>query len=340
MLISILAPIIVFGVIVLVHEGGHFVTAKLTGMKVEEFAVGIGPRIWSWRMGETVYSVRLFPLGGFNRIMGMDPDESGDPRAFCKRPVWQKLVVVSAGSFMNILLAFLIFCGIFMTTGIQTFPNRPEIGQVMADSPAQAAGLLKGDKIISVDSTAIAEWTDLAKTWGDKPGRLISLTVERGGETHVATVIPRDNGEGRSIIGVTPALDTHPVGPVEAIILGADRSWAIVKAVFGGMAAAMTGESANVSGPIGVARLAGTAAGVGAVPFFLLIAVLSLNLGILNLFPIPLLDGGILFLTIGEALFRRRLSKSVLYYIQAVGMAILCGLFLLATAQDLSALMK
>lgn len=103
---TILAPIIVFGLIVLIHEGGHFITAKMTGMKVEEFAVGFGPKIWSCRKGETVYSLRLIPLGGFNKIMGMAPGESSDPRAFCARPVWQRLIVISAGSVMNIFPRF------------------------------------------------------------------------------------------------------------------------------------------------------------------------------------------------------------------------------------------
>lgn len=124
MMMTILAPIVVFGLIVLIHEGGHFLTAKLTGMKVEEFAVGFGPQLWSRRRGETLYSLRLFPLGGFNKIMGMAPGESTDPRAFTERPVWQRLLVISAGSLMNILSAFLILRACFWLWAYSPFRIR------------------------------------------------------------------------------------------------------------------------------------------------------------------------------------------------------------------------
>ena len=343
MTLSLLAPFIVFGVIVLVHEGGHFLTAKWTGMKVEEFAIGFGPRLFSFKKGETVYSLRLFPLGGFNRIMGMDPPLPGerrDPRAFSERPVWQKLLVISAGSLTNIVMAFLIFCSVFWVMGVQSFPDRPEIGRVIPGMPAEMAGLLPGDRILSVDGKAIGKWTDLRGVWGNKPGRILPMTIERDGVTKEVTIIPRDNGEGQALVGVTAALDSRPISAAEAVRLGAGESLAVVQSVFLGIASAVTGGQAEVSGPIGVARMAGVVAEVGPAQFFLFIAILSLNLGIMNLFPVPLLDGGLFFLILGEALFRRRLSGRVLHYIQAVGITILLALFIFATMNDISALMK
>ena len=134
MLNTILAPIFVFAVIVIVHEGGHFIMAKLTGMKVEEFAVGFGPKILSRKRGETVYSLRWIPLGGYNKIAGMSTDENEDPRAFSNRPVWARLLVILAGSFFNILLAFFIFMSIFLVNGLYTFKDEPVVGSVLENS--------------------------------------------------------------------------------------------------------------------------------------------------------------------------------------------------------------
>lgn len=340
MLMSILAPILVFGIIVLIHEGGHFITAKLTGMKVEEFAVGFGPKLWSCRRGETEYSLRLFPLGGFNKIMGMAPGESTDPRAFTERPVWARLIVICAGSFMNILSAFIIFTGLFLAIGVQSFPNTPVVGTVLPDSPAAASGVRPGDRVVRVDDVSIEQWTDLADAFAPRANRVVSLTLEREGEPRTVSIIPEANREGRAVVGITPAMDSQPVGLGEALALGADRCLFVLNTVIVGLGAIVTGQSTDVSGPIGVARMAGTVAEVGLVQFLLFIAILSLNLGLLNLFPIPLLDGGLLFLTLGEALFRRKLPDRALYYIQAVGITILVGMFLFATFNDLSALSR
>lgn len=340
MLTSILAPLIVFALIVLLHEGGHFVTAKLTGMKVEEFAVGFGPKLWAKQVGETLYSIRIIPLGGYNKIMGMTPGESTDPRAFTERPVWQKLIVISAGSFMNIFSAFIIVTGVLWSVGIQSFPDRPVIGSVIADSPAAMAGLLPGDRITSIAGEPVEKWTDIMGRLAGKENRIISVEVLRGGEKAALNVVPQESADGRTVVGITAELDSHPIGLGEAAMLSAERCLYIVKAVIVGFAELVTGGNGEVSGPIGVARMAGTVAEVGIAQYFLFIAVISLNLGVLNLFPIPLLDGGIFFLTLGEAIFRRKLSAQVLYYIQAVGIAILLGLFIFGMMHDITDLMK
>ena len=340
MIMTILAPIIVFSIIVLIHEGGHFITAKLTGMKVEEFAVGFGPKLWSCRRGETEYSLRLIPLGGFNKIMGMAPGESTDPRAFTERPVWARLIVICAGSLMNMFSAFLIFTGLFLTIGVQSFPNTPVVGNVLPDSPAAASGLRPGDRILAVDQVPVQQWTDLAEVISTKANRVVEVTLERDSVARTISIIPENKGEGRATVGIIPYMDSRPVSVGEALMLGADRCAFVLNAVVSGLGAIAVGESADVSGPIGVARMAGTVAEVGIVQFLLFIAILSLNLGLLNLFPIPLLDGGLLFLTLGEALFRRKLPDRALYYIQAVGITILVGMFLFATFNDLSALSR
>ena len=339
MLISILAPLVMFGIIVLVHEGGHFVCAKLTGMRVDEFAIGFGPVIWSKKRGETLYSLRLIPLGGFNKIAGMEPGTENDPGSFASRPVWARLLVISAGSLMNILLAFFIFTGIIYHLGIQSLPERPIIGSVVSGSPAEAAGLADGDILLTIDGAKVETWTDIAKTLSGKQHRVVPITYERAGETRAISLIPQEN-EGRTVVGIMAKMDSRPVSLIEAVSLGVERSLFVTAAVFEGIRQMLSGASEDIAGPIGIARMAGTVAEVGWMQFLLFIAIISLNLGLLNLFPIPMLDGGLLILTLCEAITRRRLPERALYYIQVVGVAILLGLFLLGTANDMTRLMK
>ena len=339
MLISVLAPLVMFGIIVLVHEGGHFVCAKLTGMRVDEFAVGFGPVLWSKKCGETLYSLRLIPLGGFNKIAGMEPGTEHDPRSFSARPVWARLLVISAGSLMNILLAFFIFTGIIYHLGIQSLPERPIIGSVVSGSPAEAAGLTDGDILLTIDGVKVETWTDIAGCLRGKENRVVPVTYERAGEIHAISLIPQES-EGRTVVGIMAKMDSRPVSLAEAAGLGVERSLFVTGAVFEGIRQMISGASEDIAGPIGIARMAGTVAEVGWMQFLLFIAIISLNLGLLNLFPIPMLDGGILLLTICEAIARRRLPERALYYIQMVGVAILLGLFLLGTSNDLTRLLK
>ena len=157
MLISAIAIVFVFGLLVLVHEFGHFITAKKTGMRVDEFAIGFGPKLVSTKRGETVYSIRAIPLGGFNKIAGMEKgmDEDAGDRAYWARPVWARMIVILAGSIMNFILPFLIFAGVFFFNGIQTPSNAPVLGQVISGEAASQAGLKDGDKILSVNGEQI-----------------------------------------------------------------------------------------------------------------------------------------------------------------------------------------
>jgi len=206
---SILAPIFVFAVIVLVHEGGHFIFAKLTGMKVEEFSVGFGPKIASTTKGDTMYSLRCIPLGGYNKITGMNHGESDDPRAFCERPVWARLVVIAAGSVFNVLLALFIFSGAYLHSGVTTFPNLPIVESVLEDSSAEKAGLTKGDKIISIDGHPVEKWSDIGPHVNDMAGRVLEVEIEHEGSRKTVTIIPQDSGEGRAIMGISSLRGTR-----------------------------------------------------------------------------------------------------------------------------------
>ena len=181
MLNAIIAPVIVFAIIVIVHEGGHFFMAKLTGMKVDEFAVGFGPKIVSFRKGETLYSLRAIPLGGYNKIAGMNRDDLDDPRAFRQRPTWAKLLVIAGGALFNILLAFFIFTAIFFINGIHTFKDIPVAGSVLEESSAARAGIKAGDKIISINEEKVERWEDIGRIVSDKAGRVLSVVIDSEG---------------------------------------------------------------------------------------------------------------------------------------------------------------
>lgn len=341
MLVNILAPIFVFAVIVLIHEGGHFITAKLTGMRVDEFAVGFGPKLGSLKKGETLYSLRAIPLGGFNRIAGMDSsDKTDDPRAFVNRPVWARLLVIAAGSISNVLLAFFIFVGVFLYAGYQTFPNLPVVGTVLAGTSAEKQGIEAGDKILSVAGKEVNTWTDIGKITKNLDTRIVPVKVSHEGEEKTLTIMMTDGEGGRPIIGISPYLEHHQVGVGEAFLMGGERCVFLLKMMVTGLADMITGHEADVAGPIGVARMSAQVADTGFLSLLLFIALLSLNLGFLNLLPIPLLDGGVLILTLIEGVSGRELPEKALYYIQTVGVTILLGLFLFAMCNDINGLLK
>lgn len=264
MLVNILAPIFVFAVIVLIHEGGHFITAKLTGMRVDEFAVGFGPKLGGLKKGETLYSLRAIPLGGFNRIAGMDSsDKTDDPRAFVNRPVWARLLVIAAGSISNVLLAFFIFVGAFLYAGYQTFPNLPVVGGVLAGTSAEKQGIEAGDKILSVAGKEVNTWTDIGKITKDLDTRIVPVKVSHEGEEKTLTIMMTDGEGGRPIIGISPYLEHHQVGVGEAFLMGGERCVFLLKMMVTGLADMITGHEADVAGPIGVARMSAQVADTG-----------------------------------------------------------------------------
>lgn len=337
---NILAPIFVFAVIVFIHEGGHFLMAKWTGMRVIEFAIGFGPKLVSWKKGETTYSIRWIPLGGFNRIAGMDDENKEDPRAFTQKPVWARLLVIIGGALFNVLLAFSILVSVFKIQGYQTFPNLPIVGSVLEGSSAAQQKMQAGDQIISIEGRKVEKWTDIGEALKDKANRVIPMQVSRHGKLLDVQIIPQDNGEGRAIMGITPYLEDHETTLWQSITMGWNRCVALLKMMAGGLYGMLHGGQADVSGPIGVARMSANVATHGMTALWVFIALLSLNLGFLNLLPIPMLDGGLLILTLFEGILGRELPRKALMYIQAVGIAILGSLFLYAMANDISGLLK
>ena len=339
MFLTILAAIFVFGLLVLVHELGHFATAKLTGMRVDEFAIGFGPRLVSIKKGETVYSLRAVPLGGFNDIAGMEPaDNDAGERGYCRKSIPARMFVILAGSVMNFLLPIVLFFGIFFFAGVGTPSTEPVLGSVIADKPAAEAGLREGDRVLAIDGTPVSSWQELTtglRAGGE--GEALTLTIERGGEQLEKQVTPEyDKTSQRPMIGVMSSMTvTHP-GLIESAKLSVTQTGKILYAMCYELYKIILKLSgADLAGPIGVAQMAGQVAEMGFVPLLNFTAFLSLNLGIVNLLPIPALDGGHFFGLCVEAIMGRPLGERATYYVQRVGIALILLLMVFATKNDI-----
>ena len=338
MVLTIAAAVFVFGLLVLVHELGHFVTAKLTGMRVDEFAIGFGPKLISHRWGETVYSIRAVPLGGFNDIAGMDPaDNDAGERGYCEKPVRSRMIVILAGSVMNFLLPVLIFFGIFFFSGVSTPNPEPVMGTVIAGKPAAEAGLLEGDRVLSLNGQPVERWTDFVQGVRDNTGEAVTVTVQRGEDTFTTTMTPvYDSGAKRAMVGVMSSVDTRYPGLFEAAQLAVQKTAAILYMMVDALYRILLELSgAELAGPIGVAQMAGEVAQMGFVPLLNFAAFLSLNLGIVNLFPIPALDGGHFAGLCVEAVRGKPMGQKAMEYTQKIGIALLILLMVLATKNDI-----
>ena len=338
MVLTIAAAIFVFGLLVLVHELGHFITAKLTGMRVDEFAIGFGPKLVSFKHGETAYSIRAVPLGGFNDIAGMDPeDKDAGDRGYSAKPVLSRMIVIIAGSAMNLILPIFLFFGIYFFSGVATPSTEPVLGKVIEGEAADKAGLRDGDRIIAIDGKPVETWTDLLAAIRDKGGETLSFRVARGGEEVEAQVTPvYDAQQKRAMVGVMGATETRHPGFAESVQLAVTRTAAILYAMAEALYKILLELSgAELAGPLGVAQMAGEVAQMGFVPLLNFAAFLSLNLGLVNLFPIPALDGGHFLLLCVEAVRGKPLGPKAFGYVQRVGIALLLLLMLFATKNDI-----
>lgn len=334
---TILAAIVLFGVLITVHELGHFLAAKGTGMLVTEFSIGFGPKLIQKKVGETLYSLRLCPLGGYNRIAGMEPGEAVTPRGFNGRPLWARMLVILAGPFMNFLLPFLLFFGIFAVSGLTLPVNKPVVGSLMEGYPGAAAGLQAGDRLVSINGRKLEKWNDinsLVQENGPKPGKVV---IRRDGREMTLTLQPRFDGESkRFLIGVRPPLEHRQLSLWESLKTAGLAVGKTTVAMVDGLRKMITGEvRADIAGPIGVAHMAGDVAAQGAVPYLEFMAFLSLNLAVLNLVPIPALDGGQFLVLVVEGLLGHALAPKAKEIIQMIGVACIVALTIFATMHDL-----
>ena len=338
-MLTVLACIFVFGILVTVHEFGHFITAKLTGMKVEEFSIGFGPNIYQQQEGETLYSLRMLPLGGYNKIAGMDPEDPEDlERGFNSKPVTSRMLVILAGSLMNFILPVLIFFGIFLAYGMEVPQNTPVLGQIVEGYPAAQSGLKEGDRVLSINGQPVSQWPDIRTRLADAGTKPVPFEIQRDKEKLTVTVTPVLNPEtGKPFIGVVSSLKKVQLTPWQAAVSSVTATKNIIKNMYASLYHMVTGKTkAELSGPVGVAKMAGQVAHKGFDMLLQFTAMLSLNLAIINLLPLPALDGGHFLILLIEAITGHKLGKTAMQNIQKIGVAMILAITIFATFKDLT----
>ncbi len=352
---SIIITLIIFTVIVVIHEGGHFFAAKKCKVFVEEFAVGMGPKLFGFKRGDTLYSVRLLPIGGYCKMADEKPEDS-DKIGFNNANVWQRIFIALAGPFMNFVLALIVLTFMSMATGVST----TYVTDTIKGFPAEAAGIVKGDKIVAINGKAVHIRSDIDFYLSEHTGEVLEVTLKRGSERIKATVVPKANDEGRYLIGVTtqfkaPMLSLGIYGGDELAELEraglftciADGFWNmifLIKVTVLGVIKMLTfNVSVNeISGPIGVTTVVGDAytqtikdgAIFTVLTMLNLGALLSANLGVINLVPIPALDGGRVFVYLIEIVRGKQLPPNKEGIINLIGFALVMGFGIFIAVND------
>ena len=355
LLMTILSFIVVLGILIFVHELGHFLLAKAVGVRVLKFSLGFGPRLFGKKVGDTDYRVSAIPLGGYVKMAGDSPydevSEEDKQYSFLSQKNWKKILIVAAGPFFNFFFAIFVLWIVFMI-GVPVGEPRDDaiIGELTPDFPAMEAGLLNDDAIVSIDGNRVGDWDEMSAIIQASDGSAMEIVVMRDGEELVFYVTPTleeyftedlDTKE-KYMIGIAPVIDYSVLrmGPVSAFIEGIKRTGFFVSFTFLALGKIISGAIPmdNIGGPILIAQVSGEAARLGLVAFLNLLAIISIHLGILNLLPVPVLDGGhILFFTI-EAIIRRpintRIKEAALY----VGLSLLVLLMTFAFYADIKRL--
>ena len=330
---TIVLSLVILSLLILVHEWGHFLAAKKAGIQVYEFSIGMGPAIISRTLGETKYSIRLLPIGGYVKMAGMEPGDENNPRGFNKKSLFQRAAVVSAGSLMNFLLAIVLFVFVFTVIGIPSASN--VVGEVMADSPAAEAGLRPGDKILVIDGRKVNNWNDLVGIIHKNPGKRLEMIVQRDNSKFTVNIVPYlDSERNVGLIGIKQSVEKQNL--LNSIYLGISNALNIIFMIFWGFIRMIIGEiPAEVAGPVGIVTIIGDVARFGLANILNFTAVLSLNLGLINLFPIPALDGSRLLFIFVEWLRGKPIDPQKENFIHFIGFAILILIMLIITYQDI-----
>ncbi len=350
--VSIISLIVLLGVLIFAHEFGHFLVAKYSGVGVLKFSLGFGPRLIGKKVGETEYLISMIPLGGYVKLLGESHDEElsaeDEKRSFLKQPVSKRIAIVAAGPIFNFLLAILIFTIVYMT-GVPALTTY--IGGVQEGSPAFEAGIKEGDVIVAINGQEISRWEKLAEDISKSGGKEIHISLKRNEQLLEVSLKPRllktQNIFGEEIasykMGVSPSSQyavTERMNPFMAFWTGIKQTWFISKLtvlsvvkIFEGVISPKT-----LGGPILIAQIAGTQAREGIIPFVFFMALLSINLAILNLFPIPILDGGHLLFFFIEIITGKEINIKWRETAQQIGFVILVILMVFVFIMDIERL--
>ncbi|HLG21508.1 MAG TPA: RIP metalloprotease RseP [Candidatus Manganitrophaceae bacterium] len=345
---AIITFLIVLGVLVFAHEFGHFIVARMCGVQVQTFSLGFGPKIIARKYGATEYCLSAIPLGGYVRLLGDDPkEEVGSEergRSFLAQNLKKKIAIVVAGPLFNLLLALFIFVGVFMV-GVPSLTS--DVGEVQEGSAAALGGMKSGDRIVSIEGNPIAQWEEIRETLQKSGGKELHFAVEREGirvDLRITPTLKETQdvlGDSHQLwlIGVLPK-GSHVIkkyDPITAAYMGAQRTWEMIALNVLGIFKLIAGKlpSDTIGGPILIAQMAGQQASEGLLNVVLFIAILSINLGIINLFPIPILDGGHLLFFIIEGVIGKPVSVKAREIAQQVGLFIIISLMVFAFYNDI-----
>jgi len=347
-MITILVTVFILGALIFFHELGHFLVAKWAGIAVEKFSLGVPPTIISRKFGETEYCLGLIPLGGFVKMIGENPDEetTGAPHEFMSKPIRIRTAVIAAGPFMNLVMAWIVLCGIFMYQGeVVVDPDHAVIGVVAPGMPAEKAGLMPGDVVTSINGTPVKTFSDLSRLISSQPDKEVTIVWQRQGQEMSAAVttnldkVYNDQGEKVPIgkLGVLPQIDYQPVGILGAMRLGSYEIKTISEkiVVFVWHLVTLQVSPKAVGGPVFIAQMAGQTAQMGILALLYFMAFLSVNLAILNVLPIPVLDGGHLVFLFIEKIKGTPLTLNQRMIAQQVGLVFLLLVIVMVTYNDI-----
>ena len=356
--LTLIAFVCALGPLVFFHELGHYLVARAFGIPAETFSIGFGRELVGWtdRQG-TRWKIGWLPLGGYVKFVG-DMSPASEPadleaipeelrsRVFQVRPVWQRFLVVLAGPAANFLLAIIILTAFFSLVGT---PQTNVVGNVLKNTGAAAAGIVPGDRILSVANQHTATFEEIARVVVIRPNEIVPVEIDRGGVTRSVTVklgskmTPDATGRkfNAGVLGILSTTQvSRPVPLVRAVPLAVQQTAGMTRAIVDGLSQIIRGRVSpkQLGGPITIARVAGSGAELGFLPFVGLIALLSINLGFINLLPVPMLDGGHLFFYVIEAVRRRPLSAQALEVAFRGGLALVFALMIFLTINDLGSL--
>lgn len=329
----IVYAILAFGLLIIVHEFGHFILAKINGVKVEEFSIGMGPKIFSIDGKETKYSLGILPIGGYVKMLGEEEDVQ-DERSFSSKSPLRRITIILAGAIMNLLLAIGIFSAIASNFGY----SAPKVSSVIENSPAYKAGIKPGDEFVKINDEKVHSADDITFSIAMSKGNPVNLEVNRNGEILNFTVKPEYNKEEkRDMIGFSFDRVENPT-LIQSVKEGFYKTISVVEQTFAGLKMMFTGEAnfkTDVGGPVTIIKLSGAAAKAGIWNLLSFTAFISVNLAVFNLLPFPALDGGWTVLLLIELITKRKVPDKIVGALNFVGFAMLMGLMLLVTVKDI-----
>ncbi len=338
---SIIVALLIFGLLIFFHELGHFLLAKRGGIGVTSFSIGMGPAIWKKQMGETEYALRILPFGGSCAMIGED-EESEAENAFNKKGVWTRISVVAAGPIFNFILAFVGAMIMVLCIGV----DKPIISEMTEGYPAYEAGVRVGDEIISMNGRNIGVYRDVSMYIRLHQGENIDLVYERDGERYKTTIVPKMGEDGYYLMGIAGGAYTKCENPIEVVKYAGAEVGYWIHMVFDSLKMLVSGQVSrqDVGGPVRIVGMIGDtyeqSVAISSFAVFInmlnMVIFLSANLGVMNLLPIPALDGGRLLLMLVEVVARKRVPEKIEGYIHMAGFAVLMGLMVLILFNDIS----